>query len=409
MKISGPSVVLSFFLAALGTYTVFHLLAKMTAEDPQKGSFCHYAKKAYGNWAGFSCGWTYWFSNILIMGSQLTAISIFSQFWFPGIPLWLFSSGYALASIVVVLMGTSGFDRVENILAVAKVAAIVLFIVLAVIALLGWIPGEANREAVPDFTAQNLFPKGIQGFWSSLIYAFYAFGGIEVIGLMAMQLKKKEDAPKSGQVMLISLTIMYVVSLCLAVSMVPYQFVNEKESPFVTAMSSYRIPFFPHVFNGAMIIAGFSTMAASLFGVTSLLAALAEEGDAPELFAKKSKWKDLPVNSLALAAAGLVASILTAFVMPESIYEYITTAAGILLLFNWFAIIFSSFKILPFSFKDKLLAFTGILLILAAISGTLFEKTVRPGFYSSFVFVVVILLFSLIKKNRGSVATKKPG
>ena len=76
IKITGPSIVFSFILAAIGTYIVYNLLAKMTAEDPQDGSFCYYAKKAYGRWAGFSCGWNYWSSNILIMGSQLTALSI---------------------------------------------------------------------------------------------------------------------------------------------------------------------------------------------------------------------------------------------------------------------------------------------------------------------------------------------
>src|ERR1700719_151260 len=83
IKETGPSIVISFVLAALGTYIVFNQLAKMTAKDPQDGSFCYYAKKAYGRWAGFSCGWNYWSSNILIMGSQLTALSILSKFWFP--------------------------------------------------------------------------------------------------------------------------------------------------------------------------------------------------------------------------------------------------------------------------------------------------------------------------------------
>lgn len=408
IKMAGPSIVLSFLLAALGTYTVFNLLAKMTAKDPQKGSFCSYAKKAYGNWAGFSCGWIYWFSNILIMGSQLTAISIFTQFWFREVPLWLFAFLYAVSSIIVVLLGTNGFDRIENILAVAKIAAIVMFIVLAGMALIGWIPGETEPVEIPFFSLHQFFPEGFNGFWASLIYAFYAFGGIEVIGLMAMQLKKKQEAPKSGQVLLITLTVIYVVSLSFAIIMIPYEIVSERESPFVTAMSDYRLSFFPHVFNGAIIIAGFSTMGASLFGVTNLLNTLAEDGDAPAFFAKKSKIKGLPLNSLALAAAGLLASILTAIVMPESIYEYITTAAGILLLYNWFAIIISAFKILSLSLVEKLLAFSGLLLIAGAISGTLLERSVRPGFFASLVFVAIILLLSLKKRPREKTYKEQP-
>ncbi|HWO97563.1 MAG TPA: amino acid permease [Bacillus sp. (in: firmicutes)] len=405
IDITGPSIVFSFILAAIGTYIVFNVLAKMTAEDPQEGSFCYYARKAYGQWAGFSCGWNYWCSNILIMGSQLTALSILSRFWFHNVPLWIFAAGYAVLAIIVVLTGTKGFDKIEDVLAIIKFAAIVMFIGLAIAALFGWINGGPKQPGLPD-TAGELFAEGFKGFWSSLIYAFYAYGGIEVIGIMAMQLKKKEDAPKAGKVMLLALTTVYVLSLGLAVTMVSLNAFNEKESPFVTALADYHLAFFPHVFNGAIIIAGFSTMTASLFGVTNLLVTLAEDGDAPSFFAKKSeKLKNLPVPSLGLATVGLLASIITALVLPGKIYEYITTAAGILLLYNWFFIVISSLRILTFNLWNKLVAFIGLALILAAISGTLLEKEIRPGFYVSLLFVLIICLVCL-KVQKGSKKTK---
>ncbi|TYR79741.1 amino acid permease [Priestia megaterium] len=399
ISITGPSIVFSFILAALGTYLVFNALAKMTAEDPQKGSFCYYAGKAYGKWAEFSCGWNYWFSNILVMGSQLTALSILSRFWFPNVALWIFASGYAIIAIIVVLAGTKGFDKMEDILAIVKFAAIVMFIILAVSGLFGWIGGEAKQTHFPH-TADELFSGGFKGFWSSLIYAFYAYGGIEVIGLMSMQLQKKEDAPKAGKIMLLGLTVVYVLSLGLAVTMASLHSFHEKESPFVTALADYHLAFFPHVFNGAIIIAGFSTMTASLYGVTSLLVTLAEEGDAPSSFAKKSKkLKNIPIASLGLAAAGLLASIITALLLPGKIYEYITTAAGILLLYNWIFIITSSFRILKYTLWNKIFSFVGLFLILAAISGTLLEKEVRPGFFVSILFVFVIFLVCLRMKK----------
>jgi L-asparagine transporter-like permease len=397
--ITGPSIVFSFILAAIGTYIVFNVLAKMTAEDPQEGSFCYYAGKAYGQWAGFSCGWNYWCSNILIMGSQLTALSILSRFWFPNIPLWIFAAGYAILSIIVVLTGTQGFDKIENILAIVKFAAIVMFIILAAAAVFGWIPGDTTQPSLST-TVNHFFVDGLKGFWASLIYAFYAYGGIEVIGIMAMQLKKKEDAPKAGKVMLLGLTLVYVLSLGFAVTMASLDSFHEKESPFVTALADYHLAFFPHVFNGAIIIAGFSTMTASLYGVTNLLVTLAEDGDAPALFAKKSKkFKSLPVPSLMLAAVGLLASIITALLLPGKIYEYITTAAGILLLYNWFFIIISSFRILKYKLWNKVFSFVGLALILAAISGTLLEKEIRPGFFVSLLFVAIICLVCLRMKK----------
>lgn len=395
IKTTGPSLVFSFLLAAFGTYTVYNLLAKMTAEDPQDGSFCYYAGKAYGQWAGFSCGWNYWSSNILIMGSQLTALSILSRFWLPNVPLWLFAAGYAALSILVVLTGNNGFDKVENLLAIIKTSAIVMFIILAVLALSGVLHGNVKHPGIPD-SMGGFFPNGLTGFWSSLIYAYYAYGGIEVIGLMATRLKKKEDAPKAGIIMLIVLVAIYFLAIGFAVIMANHFEFSDKESPFVTAMEHYRLSFFPHVFNAAIIMAGFSTMTASLFGVTTLLVTLSKSKDAPAIFAKKIKWKQVPLPSLGLATIGLLASIITALLLPGKIYEYITTAAGILILFNWGFIILSALRILETGKGGKTLAFLGLLLLFAAASGTLAESEIRYGFFVSIGFVLIIGMVTLI-------------
>src|SRR5690625_428593 len=82
IRMTGPSIVIAFILAGIGTYIVSEALGKMSAEDPQKGAFRSYAKKAFGSWAGFSSGWVYWFSEMLIVGSQLTALSLLTRFWF---------------------------------------------------------------------------------------------------------------------------------------------------------------------------------------------------------------------------------------------------------------------------------------------------------------------------------------
>jgi L-asparagine transporter-like permease len=397
---TGSSIVFSFILAAIGTYIVYNLLAKMTAEDPQEGSFCYYAAKAFGKWAGFSCGWNYWCSNILIMGSQLTALAILSQFWFPSVPLWVFASGYAVLSLLIVFLGTNSFDKAEDLFAIIKTAAIIMFIVIASLALFGVIDGNGKLPEL-SFSKEDLFPEGFKGLWSSLIYAFYAYGGIEVIGLMAMQLKDKKDAPKAGNVMLMILTFIYVASLALAVLLISLDAFNDKESPFVTALGMYNLPFFPHVFNGAIIIAGFSALTAALFGVTNLLVTLAKDGDAPKIFEKKlKKYKDLPLPSLGLATLGLIASVVTALLLPGKVYEYLTTAAGILLLYNWAFIILSAFKILNQKRSAIFIGILGLALLLTAITGTILEKSIRFGFYISLLLVAVIAAIAFFMNKK---------
>ncbi|MEI2396106.1 MULTISPECIES: amino acid permease [Paenibacillus] len=397
ISMGGPAVLLAYILAAGGTYVVFDALARMTAEHPEQGSFRSYAKKAFGSWAGFGSGWVYWFSELLIMGSQLTALSIFSRFWFPAVPMWVFAAGFAAVSLLIVFFGNKGFDRVENILAVIKVAAILMFLVIAAALLAGWIGGGKFTPKVP-LGYKALFPSGGIGLWSAFIFAFYAYGGIEVLGIMSYRLKKPEEAPKAGKVMLLGLAGVYVLSIGLAVIMVPLSAFNPKESPFVLALSSDHLAFVPHLFNGVLIIAGFSTMTASLYAITSMMITLAQEGDAPKLFSKK--WKDkYPFYALCLIAAGLIGAIMMSLWLPGKVYEYITTAAGLMILYNWSFILLSAGRLLKPSLLSGVKRWTGLVLIAAAVAGTLFHALSRPGFYISLLIVSLIALSDWIVQH----------
>ena len=308
----------------------------MAVEDPQKDLFA-FTQKAFGNWAGFSHGWTYWCSELLIMGSQLSALGIFSRYWFPKIPLWIFAAIYGVAAILIIFIGVKIFERLEKWMAIIKIAAIMGFIVIAILVILGFIKGGLYKAQIPR-NFKDWFPNGLKGTWSSLIYAFYAFGGIEIMGLMTIRLKDPKDAQKSGRVMLMILTIIYVVSLGLAIMMVPLNQFNTKESPFVIALQDYNLPYVPFILNVVLILAGFSTLVGSLFAVTSVLMNLAEEGDAPAMFAKT---KNISFPALLLIIIGLGASILSALLLPKNIYEYVTTAAGLMLLYTWSLILLS--------------------------------------------------------------------
>ncbi|WP_096186709.1 amino acid permease [Evansella halocellulosilytica] len=411
ITMAGPSVVIAFALAAIGTYFVYEALAKLSIADPQKGSFRIYAKKAYGRWAGFSCGWVYWLSELLIMGSQLTALSIFSQFWFPNVPLWLFACGYSLLGIIVILTGAKGFDRIENLLAVLKVAAIVMFIILAAAALMGFLGGreqEGIQAANLPRTFDAFMPNGWRGLLPALIFGFYGFAGIEIIGLLAIRLKEMKDAMKSGRVMFVLLAIIYIVSLALALMLLPWNEFSTEESPFVSALNNYQVPFIAHIFNGVFIIAGFSTMVASMFAMIRILVSLAEGYDAPHFLAK-TVMKATALPAIGVTTLAIIASIVLSLLMPNRIYEYFTTAAGLMLLYNWFFILGAYNRLLELTTFDKVKRGLGFLIVLIAIAGTAFHQISRPGFFVSLLFIAVIgivtwLMMRVWKRNH----TNKP-
>ncbi|MEQ6377936.1 amino acid permease [Bacillaceae bacterium S4-13-56] len=398
IKQAGPSVILLYLLASIGTYIVFQAMARMTAEHPEKGSFRTYAKKAFGKWAGFSIGWVYWSSEMLIMGSQLTALGVFSKFWFPDLPLWIFAAIYGILGMIVILTGVNGFEKAENVFAVVKVAAIFMFILIAALGAFGVLNGEKIGVEV-SFQRDIWLPEGFTGLWSAFIYAFYAFAGIEVMGIMASELKDPKEAPRSGRVMLIGLAIIYMTSIALAILLVNWDKFTPDKSPFIKALDQYNLPIVPDVLNGALIIAGFSTMTASLYAITTMIVVLAKDGDAPPLFQKTGK-RDIPFRAATLTFSGMALSIIVSFLLPEKIYEYITTAAGLMILYTWIMILFSFKKLSKLTSFDQMKRWLALVLILIGISGTVVDQAGRPGFFVSISFLLVIFIVTFIMSKR---------
>ena len=394
---AGSSVLIAYLVAGIGTWMVFQALAKLTANHPEKGSFRTYAKQAYGSWAGFSNGWVYWSAEMLIMGSQLTALGLFAQFWFPRTPLWIFTAGFACLGLVIILMGVQKVEQMENLFGVMKVAAIVMFVIIACAAIFGWL-GDGATEVEFHSPIKEIFPHDGKGLWLALLFAFYGFGGIEVMGLLAGELKDPKDAPKSGNIMLLIVTILYLLSFYLVLKLVPASGITPNESPFLTALRQYNLPWVPHVFNSILIIAGFSTMVASLYAVTTMIVALAEEGDAPKIFAKKGRM-NVPLPAFGLTTLVVAASIVVAILLPDRLFEYVTTAAGLMLLYTWIFILASFHKLISKTPWDLTQSIISLILILIAISGTLLDSVSRIGFFVSLGLILIIALAAFIKER----------
>jgi aromatic amino acid permease len=385
IKKSGLSVLFIYILAAVATLFVYEALAQMTMKSPQKGSFRTYAKDAYGRWAGFGMGWIYWCSEILILGSTLTALGLFSRLWFPNVPLWIFTAVYAVLGLLIVILGSKGINKAENLFALVKIAAMFMFIVISIYALT---KGIGKWEVVQHSSAW--FDKGPLGMWKGLLYALYAFGGIEVMGFMAAELRNPEEAPKAGRYMLLGVTVLYVLVTGLSLLFVDYKQVTPHESTIIAALKVMNLPVLVHILNGVMIIGGFSILVASLYAVSTMLVALAEDNDAPAWLAHTQGKRQLPLRALAINTLGLGMSIVLALLLPKQVFEHITTAAGLVILYAWLFILASYLKLMRPTIGGWIKSCIALLLITAAIGGALLEPASRPGFWCSILIVVAI-------------------
>src|SRR5262245_1051988 len=126
----GPAVLVSYALAGGLMFLVMRMLAEMAAANPNVGSFADHAKAGLGAWAGFLCGWLYWYFWVVVVGIEAIAGAAILQTWI-ALPVWQIGLVLMLLLTATNLLSTRSYGEFEFWFASIKVAAIVVFILIA--------------------------------------------------------------------------------------------------------------------------------------------------------------------------------------------------------------------------------------------------------------------------------------
>src|SRR2546427_448947 len=101
---AGPSVLISYAIGAVISLLLMGCLAEMTVAHPTSGSFGAYAEHYISPIAGFMVRYAYWASIVPAVGAEVTAISVYMKYWFPGSPGWVWITLFSSALILVNMM-----------------------------------------------------------------------------------------------------------------------------------------------------------------------------------------------------------------------------------------------------------------------------------------------------------------
>lgn len=104
----------------------------------------------------------------------------------------------------------------------------------------------------------------------------------------------------------------------------------------------------------------------------------------------------MPLCALGCTAAGLIVSTLLALWMPKSLFEYVTTAGSLVLMYTWLLICITYIKKMKPTKWNRIKVWTAMVLIIAAVSGTAMEKASRRGLLASIGLVILIAMITYI-------------
>ena len=139
---TGPAAFLGYALTGVLIVLVMRMLGEMAAAHPSTGSFSDYARRALGGWAGFSVGWLYWYFWVIVVGFEAVAGAKILTYWIDA-PLWLLSLGLMVLMTATNLFSVSSFGEFEFWFAGIKVFAIIAFLALGTLFVIGLWPSKS--------------------------------------------------------------------------------------------------------------------------------------------------------------------------------------------------------------------------------------------------------------------------
>ncbi|WP_460069974.1 amino acid permease [Streptomyces sp. YKOK-I1] len=341
---AGPlGAVLAYLVGAFVVWLVMACLGELAVVYPVSGAFHIYASRSIGPATGFTTAWLYWLTWAVALGSEFTACGLLMQRWFPSVGVWVWCLVFAAVVFAVNAFSARVFGETEYWFSLVKVVAVVALIVLGGAALFGFHPmasgGGSHPFLLENFhTPDGLFPNGFSGVLVTVLAAFYAFSGSELIGVAAGETEDPATAvPKALRVTVVRLLVFFVGAITVIAATIPYDKVGLDESPFVTVFSSVGIPYAADVMNFVIITALLSAGNSGLYSCARMLFSLAEEKQAPQALRRLSR-RGIPLTALSLSMLGGLASLVSSVTAPETVYLVLVSIAGFAAVGVWMSI-----------------------------------------------------------------------
>jgi amino acid transporter, AAT family len=328
LSLAGPSVILSFLLAAFINLTVAYALGELACAHPAAGSFGVYGDLYLNDWAGFLSRGGYWAAIAVSIGAEMVAAATYMRLWFPQVEAIVWVVVFASLLLLVNLRGVGSYGRFEFWFAMVKVVTIAAFVILGAWLLVG---GRVPAQ----YTAQGgFFPQGYLAPLLAMTFSVYAFGGVEFVAVTSGESRSQREIARAVRITFLMLTLLYLGSITVLVGVMPWNKAGSGESPFVTVFRSVHIPGASHLMNFVVLTAALSGANAALYVSSRMLFSMARTGWAPQLFGKLNS-QGSPIFALLLSSYGIMVALVLIKWAPANAFEFILRGAFFGMTLSW--------------------------------------------------------------------------
>jgi len=406
----GPAVILSYVLAGLVVLMVMRMLSEMAMANPGLGSFTEYIRLGLGDWAGFVSGWLYWYFWVVVVAIEAIAGAALLHEWID-VPVWQIGLILMVLLTAVNLMSARSYGEFEFWFSSIKVAAIIIFIMIAGAYAFGLTsptgPTFGNLQAHGGFT-----PFGWLSVLAGMTTVVFSLCGAEIATVAAAESSESTRVvSRMTSTIIVRILLFYVLSVLLIVSVVPWTEIRSGSSPFALALTRVSIPGAGTIMNLIVLTAVLSCLNSGVYVTSRVLFTLAAKGDAPQSMVALNRRR-VPARAILIGSSFGYFAVVLSILSPEVIFAFLVNASGALMIFVYLLACFAHLKLrrrteqtAPERLTVKVwlfpwLSWATILAMFGVLAAMALTKALASQFYASLVCAAVVLLAYWMRRRR---------
>ncbi|KPA97925.1 GABA permease [Pseudomonas asplenii] len=409
---AGPAVLMAYAAAGALVVLVMRMLAEMAVASPDTGSFSTYADRAIGHWAGFTIGWLYWWFWVLVIPLEANAAATILHAWFPNVAIWAFTLVITLLLTVTNLFSVKNYGEFEFWFALIKVVAIIGFVALGILAILGLLPTSQVSGVSHLVDTVGFMPNGLGAVLAAMLTTMFSFMGTEIVTIAAAESKDPgKQISKATNSVIWRIGLFYLVSIFIVVSLVPWN------DPSLAAVGSYQtvldrmgIPNAKLIVDLVVLVAVTSCLNSALYTASRMLFSLGKRGDAPAM-SKRTNASGTPYWAVMLSTGAAFLAVFANYVAPAAVFEFLLASSGAIALLVYLVIAVSQLRMRrqrvakgeTIDFKMWLfpgLTWAVIAFIVAVLTVMLFQDAHRVEVLATGLLSILVVAAGLLVSRR---------
>ncbi len=430
---AGPALALSFVIAGIACVFAALCYAEFASILPVEGSAYAYAYGTVGEVFAWIIGW-----GLILeyaMGSMTVAVSWsgyfgkFLKMFGIELPVWLTTdpqtfaaaggSGFSmnlpallivLFVISILLRGTKGAAKANNLIVIMKVSAIIFVIVAGIffINVDNWIPFIPEPTTIVENGVSHS-AYGYAGVVAGASAIFFAYVGFDAVSTQAGEaINPKKDVPFAIITSLVICTILYILVSLVLTGMMHYSDFNPlgKYPDAIKAPVAYAFDIAGQAWAGYIItiaatVGLISVLMVMIMGQSRIFLGMSKDGLIPKTFSKVNSITGVPRKNLMIL--GAVIAIVAAFTPINDLAHM--TSFGTLFAFTMVCVAVWMLRVkqpnLPRSFRVPFLPVIATLGILINVY-LIINLSIEAQTYSFIWLLLGVVIYFLYSKRHSN-------